>query len=130
MVAFLSDHGAPSLRPEGKGPCDDNWSRRLRARVRGLMPRRVRDRKCRLLSDGGRLSEVCLRSVVGGPTQLVVESPGYRQVLCEATPAIQDLFEATLRGECPGTLDAFATRIRALHLAADGGSKRQAAPTR
>ena len=87
------------------------------------------DRKSGSLSDGGRLGEVRLRSLGGGPAQLVVESPGYRQVLCEATPAIQDLFEATLRGESPGTLDTFATRIRALHLAANGGSQRQAATT-
>jgi hypothetical protein len=51
---------------------------------------------------------------VGGATELVVHSPGYRQVICEATPAMVDLFAATLRGEQSGTLQTFASQLRAL----------------
>ena len=98
MVAFPSEHGEPSGTAPGDGPRWGNWRRSFGARV-GLMRRSVPDRRVGSMSDGVRSGEVYLRSRVGGVTELVVESPGYRQVICEATPAMEEQFAATLRGE-------------------------------
>ncbi len=51
------------------------------------------------MGPGGRLGEVYLRRRVDGAAELVVESPGYRQVICEATPAMENRFAAMMRGE-------------------------------
>jgi hypothetical protein len=66
-----------------------------------------------------------LRCRVGGATELVVESPGYRQILCEATPGMVDRFAATLRAQQPGMLEVFADEIRALRVAAAGAGPDQ-----
>jgi hypothetical protein len=84
-----------------------------------LLRRRMPDRNGSMIADG-RLGEVSLRSRVGGATELVVASPGYRQVICEATPAIVDLFAATLRCAQPDRLETFAAEGHALRVAATG----------
>lgn len=98
MVTFPSEHNVPAAPPQGKRPRGGNWGRRLAARVGALMRRRVPERRDGSMG-GGRLGEVYLRRRVDGAAELVVESPGYRQVICEATPAMENRFAAMMRGE-------------------------------
>jgi|tagenome__1003787_1003787.scaffolds.fasta_scaffold20343865_2 hypothetical protein len=66
------------------------------------------------MSNGGLGSGVYLREGVGVPAQLVVQSPGYRQVICDPTPAMRHLLNARLRGEYPGTPEELASEFRVM----------------
>jgi hypothetical protein len=63
------------------------------------------------LIEGDSGGQVYLRDRVGGPAQLVVESPGYRQVIGNATPAVEELFGAKRRGEYSGTAEQFNSEV-------------------
>src|SRR4051794_41368520 len=106
MVTFPSQRSEPSLASERKAPPGGNWGRDA-CQATGMGTRSNGG----WMSNDGLGSGVDQRGSMGGPTQLVVQLPGYCEVICDPTPAMRELFTARLRGEYAGTPAEFASEF-------------------